>query len=68
MHINILAHTQYLCKHLKNILDFEISVMVHKMHINHDSGCNVLLFQFTPQTYFDATKYIHPIVKGKIVL
>jgi hypothetical protein len=42
--------------------------MVHKMHINHDLMCNVLLNQFKPQTYFDTTKYIHPIVEGKIVL
>jgi hypothetical protein len=68
MHTNIVAHVQYLCKHFKNILDFEITIVVHKMHTNHESRCNVLLFQFTPQTYFDAMKYIHPIVKYKIVL
>jgi hypothetical protein len=68
MHINIVAHNQYSYKHFRNILDFEIGVVVHTMHTNHDSRCDVLLFQFTPQTYFDATKYIHPIVKGKIVL
>jgi hypothetical protein len=49
-------------------LDFEIGIVVHTMHTNHDSWCNVFLFQFTPQTYSDAMKYIDPIVKGKIVL
>jgi hypothetical protein len=68
MYTNIVAHAQYLCKHFRNILDFEIGVVVHTIHTNHDSRCNVLLFQFTPQTYFDAMKYIHLIVKGKIVL
>jgi hypothetical protein len=68
MHINIIAHIQYSCRHFRNILDFEIGVVVHIMHTNHDSRCNVLFFQFTPQTYFDGTKYIHPIVKGKIIL
>jgi len=51
-----------------DILDFEIGVVVHIMHTNHESRCNVLLFQFSPHTYFDATKDIHPIVKGKIIL
>jgi hypothetical protein len=59
MHTNIVTHVQYSCRHFKNILDFEIGVVVHTMHTNHDSRCNVLLFQFTPQTYSDAMKYIH---------
>jgi hypothetical protein len=68
MHTNIVAHVQYSCRHFRNNLDFEIGVMVHTMRNNHDSRCNVLLFQFSYQTYFDAMKYIHPIVKNKIVL
>jgi len=67
MYTNIVVHAQYSCKHFKNILNFEIGVVVHTMHMNHDSRCNVLLFQFTPQIYSDAMKYIHPIVKGKII-
>jgi hypothetical protein len=68
MHTNIVTQIQYLCKDFKNILDFEIGVMVHTIHTNHDSRCNVFFFQFIPHTYSNAMKCIHPIVKGKIVL
>jgi hypothetical protein len=68
MHTNIVAHAQYSCKHFRKILDFEIGVVIHTMDTNHDSRCNVFLFQFTTQTYSNATKDIHSIVKGKIVL
>jgi hypothetical protein len=48
MHTNIVAHVQYLCRHFRNILDFEIGVVVHTMHTNYDSKCNILLFQSMP--------------------
>jgi hypothetical protein len=53
---------------LRNSLDFEIGVVAHTMRTNHHSRCNVFLFQFKCHTYSDALKYIHPIIKGKIVL
>ncbi len=56
------------CKHYKKSLDFEIGVVVHTMHTNHDSRCNVLLFQFWCHTYSDVLKYIHLIAKGKTIL
>jgi hypothetical protein len=31
MHIDIVAHTEYLWRHFRNSLDFEIGVMVHTM-------------------------------------
>jgi hypothetical protein len=68
MYTNFAAHTQSSCKHFRNSLDFEIGVVVHIMCNNHDSRCNVLLFQFKCHTYSNALKYIHSIVKGKHAL
>jgi hypothetical protein len=68
MHTNFVAHVQFLCKHFRNSLDFEIVIVVHTMHNNHHSRCNVLIFEFRCHTHFDAMKYIHPLLRAKCIV